>query len=387
MIFVLLSPSNILGIFIALISWATLRRKEAAYAPAILASALILASANSTKELDGDLYNYYRISELLRELDLVSSMVLFGQEPAYYLWNWVHVSLLGLSWQSWIFSFSAIFYITYLSAVRRSVEELNLGHLTGLCLILLAAFFPLVFVQTAHLVRQYLAGAIVTIGVVNVLFGRRAVAFFLLAPLFHMSAAVFLIIPLMLALNLRSKAAIFFCGLSLPTFALLGLRLLSQSGIVANTPLPLQYGLMRLSQNEFHEISYTFGIALMFSTFMLLISLSVAFRRDDGRFAPHRQSRVTLVFTILAALSLATIFFSIVGISEIAIRFMQFLFLLMPIALGFMSLSWPLLRFGIVLLGGLMPLALLIYPKAWNYAPLGELILYPYVSFIFLEVL
>ena len=380
-IIVLLAPSNIIGTLFA-VFWACISgRANTQYRPLVLALSLLLASVNSTKHLAGDLETYFEISMALQGIDLASVLLQFGHEPAYYLWNWLQVAVLDFGWSSWVFSFSFVIFFLFLSAVQRCVLGLRLPPVTGVCLILLAAFFPLIVAQSAHLVRQYLAGALIAMGLANFLFGGRVLPYLLLAPLFHISATLFLIIPFLSAFKLRSKLRIMLDGLILPGLLVLGLRVVAQSGFSASLPLPLQYGLQRMGQDEFHQLDQSSLLAILWAALMLVMSLAVTARGNYGFINPALRVKVDLTFTFLATLSGGVVLLAIAGEAELATRLTQYLFLLFPISLALLSRSRPIVQASVVFAGAAMPLIVMIYPTAWSYAPLMQLILFPFHFF------
>lgn len=381
-ILVLLAPSNAVGAMVALWASLTCGERSRTLFPLLLSASLILASANSTKLLDGDLRNYFITSQQIGQMDLQTALLQYSMEPGYYLSNWLFVSLLGFNWQSWVFAFSLVFYLIYLTSVERVCRQFDLKKSAAIGLILLAAFFPLVFAQSAHLVRQYIAGAIAVLGCANYLCGRRALLLFLVAPLFHVSAAFFVLLPLFDSLKSRYRTmTIVSILMGVPIVAAAAIAL-ARSPFASLMPDVIRYGLSRIGQEKFYELDASSVWALLFTVVTLLLCL-VVLLKQNVKYGGAQQRQIDIFTCILISLASSVLVFLAFDLSELAVRFVQFLFLSFPVLLAVFLASRKELR-RIVLAAGLaMPLILVSYPIAWTFAPVDELVVYPYHYFLF----
>lgn len=380
---ILLSPSNLLGLFLGTFHAIAARKEQASFQPFIISVSLLLASVNATKLPEGDLYNYLFKSNILSESNLGELLRLHSTEPGYYFANWVHVSLLGLDWTSWVFVFTFFFYCIWLNSISMLLGMLRLSNAPKIALLICAAFFPLVFAQSAHLVRQYLGGSLALLGVVYFLKNGRGWGLFLTAPLVHVVSAIFLSIPTSAIVARRSFKWALVVGLSAP-IALIGVgRLLAQNvETLAGFGLPtvVTYGLQRLSQNEFHSLSEASMIALSFSAISAAICLFSLVTRLPERVAESEAIalRLTLFLNFQLVLSLSTIIFNGIGLTEPGTRVFQFVLLQFPFSIAILLAASYTARNAVLFAAFLMPILLVVYPNAWNYGSIPEVLLLPY---------
>lgn len=372
---VLLVPDKIMSALIALFGVVILRNKSRPYTLVILSCSLILAGVNTTKSLESDFATYFLISERLIDATIGEVLSRYGHEPAYYLLNWIHVSVLGQSWESWVFIFSFFIYFIFLLAVQRTVECLGLARGTGIGILLLAGFSPVIFAQSAHLVRQYLAGSFVALAIANSLFGKRMLPFFLVAPLFHISAALFLLLPSIFALSMRFRLIGGLFAFIIPPVSIMVLKLAAMGGLGEESFLPLQYGLSRLGQDSYHRLDDLSVVAILFMSISLIMSLAVfsGRLRCHGRIQAGLSARVCTIFAFLSVFSGGVLLLAAARETEIAVRFMQYIVLLFPIILAFFSTDRPGIQNVILAVGFVMPLAIFLYPIPWTYTLLDKL--------------
>lgn len=281
-----------------------------------------------------------------------------------------------------------MFYFLWLTALRLLVGTLNLNRSVQLAVIVLAAFFPLVFVQSSHLVRQYIANGIALFGMVRFLTDGRGWFLFCLAPLFHVVAAIFLVVPFSAWLGQRSRRKAIIFSVVSPLLLILGGRLIGQSLATLealNVPRVLTYGISRLSQEQFHELDEVGATALIFSLISLLASLSAlaCHRSRPISSDPLVSSRLAAFVTFNAVLAGSTMLLAISGLTEPATRLFQIVLLQFPFLFAVLAASSHAARLAAIGVGSIMPLAFFVYPSAWEYGDPGEILLLAYYAFLF----
>jgi hypothetical protein len=380
---VLLAPSNLFGLLISLFISFVPQNRKIILTPLVCSLALFLASINATKKLQGDLANYFYFSEELAGVGFSALIAQFGKEPLYYLWNWLHVSVFRFTWESWVFTFSAVFYLIYLATLVRVLDELKFSKHLRILSIILAAFFPLVFMQSAHLVRQYLAGTFILLGVVNFIFNKRALPFFLIAITFHVSAVIFLIIPTLSKFNFRSKLKIFLMTFWAPLVFLLLINLISKYGIDEYLPLLMQYGIQRLTQTEFYQLQPLSLFSITFILLMFIMSSFIVLKKQKTNYEDTTYLRIIISYSFFTFLSIVVLYFHFVGRPELSLRFMQYLVLFFPITFVLCAHFFPFLKQFLLISGLIMPIVFCVYPSNWQYSNLLELLTYPYAFFLY----
>lgn len=387
LLLVLIAPSNILGLAFGFFLAGTSGKGSLRYLPLTLSASLFVASYNSTKISESDLYFYERASEALSNASFGQLLLLYGHEPGYYFFNWVYVHVFGFDWTSWVFVFSFFLYFLWLSGLRILHSALDLDQASKLAILVWAAFFPLVFVQSGHLVRQYIATSISLFAMATFLMNGRGWLYFSVAPLFHATAIVFLVVPISSWLSQRSRrAAILFTVIG-PLLLLLGGRELGQNvALLEGLGLPsvVTYGIGRLSQEQFYELNDVSSIVVVSS----LISLGLAFfglalglpksispsRRVSSRFAAFVAFNMVLAASVLVL--------DRIELPEPSTRLFQFVILQFPFMLSLYLQVFPRLRIFAIAMGVLMPFAFFLYPTTWTYGDPIEILFLPYYVYL-----
>lgn len=157
----------------------------------VLAAALILSFYNATKLAEGDLVSYAVLLEMLSGLmldELLSfKFITFDMaEPVFLLYAYVSTFFGGIG--EFVFFSTFLIYSLLLNSQVSFVSQLAnskysrvdlVSRQSAILAVCCAAMFSINFVQTAHLVKQYLAIAIMAISFQNFLVGSYLKAFML----------------------------------------------------------------------------------------------------------------------------------------------------------------------------------------------------------------
>lgn len=383
---ILLMPSNALALAIAFWSSALSKKGSTFHTAIILAVSLFLASYNATKFPESDLYNYLRYSNILAESTFLEA-IQFSSEPIYYLGNWVFVGIFGLSFNSWIFFVSFIIFFLSLTGIKQILET---GAVHGPLIasaIVLTAFSPLMFAQSGHLVRQYLAIGLGIFAIARYIAKERWAALLILAAMTHVTAAVLFLIPIVGALAPRfgKFSWVLTYGLPLSSVGIARLMAVYAATLQAvGGPTFIIYGLRRLGQDEFHTLS-DFSLAGYLFVFASISISGLLILKDVARKAMGQRSswvRLHLFFSFHFMLSLSVLTLALLGITELAIRFSQFLFVITPIGLAYI-LDFYRARWLLYMTAAAMPVIFFLYPSPWVYGDPVEILVGPYHAFAF----
>ena len=384
---VLIAPSNALGLAIGLIYAFRAGDNSQRLIPLVLSAALFLASFNATKVPEGDLYVYYLASEALRDADFQQLIFLHGHEPGYYFLNWLHVHLLGFDWNSWVFAFTFLIYFSWLNGVRLVTGFFHYDVALKVALIVWAAFLPLVFFQSAHLVRQYIALSFGLLGIAMFLATGRGWFWIWVAPLIHVSTLVLLLVPLSVWLAQRSRRLAMTLVVLGPLSMILIGRALGQNPErldALGLPSIISYGIGRLSQNQFYELEGISISAVLFSMVSLGICMSAIAFRLPSRVSQAKEvsTRFAAFFAFGAAVPASALALSLAGFNEPATRLVQIVVLQLPFILAVILTSSHAMRLVTVATAVLMPISFFLYPSVWTYGNSAENLLLPYYYFL-----
>ncbi len=387
LLLVIIAPSNTIGFGLGFYYAAISRNTNLSFLPLVLAAALFFASYNSTKIPESDLFFYWQSSEELARIDFFQLINLYRHEPGYYFMNWLFVRGLGFEWSSWVFVFSFAFYFSWLTGINIVLNFLKLDRTSSLTLLVFAMFFPLVFIQSAHLVRQYIAMGIGLLGLATFLITGRGWRYFIVAPIFHVAAFALLIVPLSARLGSRSQRAAVFYTLFVALFLVLAGRVAGENPEFLQSlgvPNLIIYGIGRLSQDQFYQLNDLSLIGLLFSTISLGASILGLYinREKIASISKEVNLRFTSFLTFNAVLSASIILLSLLGYTEPATRMLQFILLQFPVVLATLVFLTKTFRFFTIIAGVLMPILFFSYPSTWSYGDVLKVLLYPHYFYL-----
>lgn len=295
---------------------------------ALLVGCALIASINSTRILEADLYNYSLRSQAIEGLNFFDALE-YSKEYVYYIGNWAFLNLFGLDFRDFFFVVSFFIYFFSIKAIENyyatRASVIPLLHFLACGLLFITS--PVLFEQSSQLVRQYLAMSLALYGVSRRLSGRTGFFWVGAAIFTHVSAVMFLLawVPVIISAD-RSIILRATVQIALLTFVI-GSLLLVVSTIGATIGIGIvAYGVARLTQETFHQLlplgpagNIVVWIHLILSLFLTSRSGRVA---DDGRM---------LAFALLlVSLDLVVIVSGAYNISEISVRFAQFSFFSLP---------------------------------------------------------
>ena len=164
------------------------------YVLAFLVS-LYLGLVNITKTPESDLLNYIQAFHDSQLLGLSDFLVIHSREPLYY----ISVFILGnsgfISETGFVFMSTFFPYYIFLSAIIKLSASVCLRNRSIIIIMISLAFFPQLFSLSAHLMRQFLAAAIMVYVLSEfIIFGEKKYLVGIVAFLNHFSVGVFFFI-------------------------------------------------------------------------------------------------------------------------------------------------------------------------------------------------
>jgi hypothetical protein len=163
---------------------------------------IYLGLLNLVKLPESDQVVYLQWLGLAREQGLIEFMAISPKEPGFCLYMYL---LANVPWSGdglFFFLSSVLPYGIVLTALARLGSRLNLPTHAIVGALILIAFFPVLFNNSAHLMRQFLAGAFIAwFYIEDALGSKNRWWILLLAISFHTTALVF--VPLAVAGSIR----------------------------------------------------------------------------------------------------------------------------------------------------------------------------------------
>lgn len=187
-----------------------------------LSMAVFLATLNSTKRLDSDLYNYSAAYELTQQSSFGDGLLLWVREPFYGLLTYIS-SKIGLSFSLYIFFLTLFTYLMLFVVVKVLIDSDYVDKYRNAWAYILVAFMPLIFSLSGHLIRQHISICVIlfSIACYQRKYLKTSLALGLMAVLTHSSTIIFLFgIGLIYALSRKHVKFVLF-SLSVVGFALL----------------------------------------------------------------------------------------------------------------------------------------------------------------------
>lgn len=351
------------------------RRVPGWYAPLFVAfCSMYLGLVNVTKFPESDLEVYFQSFLDARDYSLPEYLLYNAREPLYYISLYYFAHLPGVDTRSYVFLSTAVPYALFLGAVLRTCNLLRIEPKNVLALLIVLAFFPQLFSLSAHLMRQFLASALMMLFLAELARnGRHRWGIGVAAAMMHYSA--FLVLGLSLVKKMRGKSGM----ASLPLYGVLLFGVYSGAVLVAPYFLDIPVlGLIfgRIASGEGAELEPLNAVSLATAALFLALALYSLHHSGDS-LAPEGEwsiSLCTITICVVVLLSSAQPM-----LSEIATRYFFYLYFLIGMVLPFI-----LSRFALAAdcMRGLAVAALPFFfyklsDGSWQYADVSDLLFAP----------
>lgn len=331
---------------------------------------------NLTKVPENDLYYHTGDYLMAGNLDYFPYLAYKTKEPFFYSFNYFCYHLTNGSVKVWLFILSFVSYLFMLLATVKILTKLKATKSQILLGIIVAVFFPQLFSLSAHLLRQFVAGAIFVYFAVDFIYYKQKKWWLpVLGFLIHSSSII--LFPLVFFKKLGNfknhfsiNAFLLVVLLSYQMVAALLLKVIGGGGFLGRL---LQRGSAdtTFDLGEFNVVNYILMLFMWFVAFIIL-------KRKDGYESENRHF-VSIIF----ALSI----FIIVNIqqSELSARMFFYLFFFFPLMLALLFTKkvkgYKELNFMISILF----IVFFIYRLShgtWTYAPLSSLLKFTAIDYL-----
>ncbi len=162
----------------------------------ILAAAY-LGLINTTKLPDSDLVRYLEWFEIAGKSGFIEYIALYSREPVFYAWVWIISAVFGGDSHFFIFLSTWAPYSIFSYSIVIVCRRYDVDARVAAILVMLFLFLPPLFSISAHLIRQFMAGALVTLFFARRLAMHKSSWWIIVIAIFiHYSALIF--VPLAL---------------------------------------------------------------------------------------------------------------------------------------------------------------------------------------------
>lgn len=317
---------------IAVLFFSNQRNKIFFYNLAISLS-LLLGLINITKIPESDMKRYVDWFYTAQEMNFFDYIFAFTAEPVYHVLAFSLHELFGGNLSLFIFSFTAIVYSIFLTALLTLCFSAKLPSRVILGFLVFGAFFPQLFSLSMHLNRQFLAGVLLFFFFTESLVkDKKRWLIFVTAGFTHTTAWFFLPFVLLPIFRERMKPSIFVAGIIVFSAFIFTLPFLGK--FLGGTDVAfLSYTGRRMAQEEYFELGSIgfLPIVLIISNILIIqykFFLSRTLPSDiSGRnFSSFGMAFLVVgLFILLSSLNPATV--------ELSLRFLFYIYFLMFISL------------------------------------------------------
>lgn len=298
----------------------------------ILAS-LALGIVNAGKIVESDLVNYKNWFNEVPNYSFYEYILHQGKEPLFFGLNYILYMLTLGNFGVYLISFTSLSYAIMAYSLIRVHTFFGAPSVALTCSMIVLFLFPNLFSLSAHLMRQFLAGAIITLFCVEFVFYRkRSFLLFLSAVLIHTTSLIFGAVYL---LNLARRNR-FFMYMAVAFVLALVLLLINYPIILNFISLDsdfLAYSLQRLDNLENSTVDLG-RLSLLMYAIMVVVVLSFYTVINYGS-----KNDVSVLIGLF--LLLALFVFISRDNSEVAVRFSFYFYSFLPMATYFLIASLP----------------------------------------------
>ncbi len=382
--------SNILAIILSFLSILIPSKSPFwKYIPTAFTLSVFFSSINATKTPESDLLKYKIISDEMPGRNFVFILSEYQNEFGYYMANWFSTNYFSMSWEAWIFILTFFCYFVFLISLLSFSSLLGVNNVALFFLLLFFAFFPIIFSNSAHLLRQMMAGAVALFAIGRFISGQHYLILLIISFTIHVSALIFFFLPVVLVLARRFTNKVILLSIMMLVAILFTIRslagfsdILSQLGV----PAIVTYTLQRFSQDSFFQLNDLSLFAIGFALFCTFCSvLALTHLRSDRR--PHIMSHYYEIYSALTMyllLSISPVIFTLSGLSEPAVRVFLYVCLGLPVPTAYLVGRFSSARTLATVLGLVMPFIFFYYFELspWIYENAIDVLMRPAVSSI-----
>jgi hypothetical protein len=289
----------------------------------IIFISLYLSLINVTKVPESDLGNYIESFNNARTIDFNNFIEQNGREPLYYSFLYFFGNIIFFDSRLYVFVSTLVPYLIFGFAIARLGFKLGLTRQVLIGIIVSLMFFGQLFSLSGHILRQFLASAIVVYIIVEeIVTGKRQWMLAVLAGNLHFS--VLLLLGLILIKPIKRFSLIINIVIYLFVMLVSCLAVVYVAPLLESIPF-VGVIFQRIVSPENDIILTVSSIAMFVAAVFLWMSVLLLFDSSKLEFQ-HRFSSLMLATFVLSALVLIATLET--KLSEVAIRYFFYLYFL-----------------------------------------------------------
>lgn len=342
--------------------------------------ALLLGLINTTKIPASDMQDYVQWFYDAQGSNFWEYIWLEGKEPLYHAVVYMLSNVFLGNKNAFVISLTFISYFLVLYSLVYLGKKIQLNQKIMIGIIVTTAFFPQLFSISMHVIRQFLAGSILTyFFAILICVGKKKWSLLLIATLIHTSALIF--VPFLFIPGLAKPLTI-----RQMIYGLLAITI-SFSAIISILPIILNlfdnvllsYVASRVSQREFYELdSFSFMPIVM----IIFIVGSLYYKSSINTLRPYNIhiKYYNLFTSVIFFIALFSLFANIFPPTrELSSRFLFYLYFLVPIFIVFLCFKMRLVTicFPLIMVFWFIYLLYVLENGAWQYEYYLEELAYP----------
>jgi len=296
---------------------------------------LFLGLINATKVPESDLFAYKKLFISVSLYPFKQYMGLYAREYIYYFYNYLSYNLLGGSWSLFILSTTFMSYFLLLKGISLSFTNVIWKQRRSIILALInvALFYPL-FSLSAHLLRNFIAGAIIFYFGSNYFFKNKKLWWLLIIAGFIHSSSLFFLIVLFIPQKLNwNKLPKYFMIITLFVMIFIFISLLENSFKILNKTYVSERVIGFLNNNyvfvnERLYFFFLFGILAIYAFYKII-------RQKQFWYVQSSLKSYSVLFLMVLITAIVSTFF----IPLIGQRFLLYTYFLFTIFLSFLLIK------------------------------------------------
>ncbi len=344
----------------------------------IIFLSILLSLINITKVPESDLLNHGLRYLQSGDFNFPAYLIHQRKEPIYYIFDYILYHLSNGSLNAWVISFTFFSYFFIFKSILLFFRKIKASRIQIILGLMIAAFFPLIFSLSAHLIRQFIASSIFIYFAVNKIFYNKNKWWLIIIGVFtHSSSALmFPLVYLSFLGDFKNKKALNISLLIILTSYQFIASILYE--ILDGKYPMLSYILKRASG----DTTYDLGEFPIINIIIILIMMVITVLYNSFYVNSSEKKSVRHFFAISWFLSIFILFNT--HQSELSLRMFYYLIFFLPFIIPLMFKKENVINtfFVYVMCIGLSFYFLykLVY-GTWTYAPLLELLSNSIVSF------
>lgn len=341
-------------------------------------AAAYLGLINTTKLPDSDLVQYLEWFEIAGESGFIEYIALHSREPVFYAWMWIVSAIFGGDNHSFIFLSTWLPYSIFAYSIVIVCRRYDVDARVTAILVILFLFLPPLFSISAHLIRQFMAGALVTLFFARRLAMQKSSWWVIVVAVFiHYSALIF--VPLaLLRIPRRIHPMLSFAVYGIIIYSLYLVAYMA-SGYLSQLPV---FGMvfLRISASAIPDvIGLTTNAVFFIIVYSSFAYLNMVETNSRLKYSGSNGFDKNFKFSVLLLGAIILISSMSVNTAEIAMRMYFYLYFLLALVMAIFICNnfWTTRFIFAIAILEIFAFFYSLQAGVWTYAPLMKILFLP----------